>query len=91
MDKGVQRSIGSLPLVIAAIEERVSILEQQVQQLACQRVKVRKVRVYTDEQKAVIRARLLAGQEAARKEREAEFKEAKKVKTDRQEKDELIN
>ena len=77
MDKDIQKSIGSLPLVVAAIEERLSTLEQQVQKLKPQKVKVRKVRKareYTPEQKAAIRARLLAGQEAARKREKSDIK-----------------
>ena len=63
------------------LNKRVAILEKQVQQLASQRPKARKSREYTNEQRAAIRERLLAGQEAARKKREGEAKEKGKAKT----------
>jgi len=53
---------------ITALEERVAALEHISLKLT------RKKRQYTDEQRAAIRERLLAGQEAARKRREAEVK-----------------
>ncbi len=61
------------------LNKRVTVLEKLVQQLAHQKPKARKQREYTDEQRANIRARLLAGQEAAQKKREAETKATKKV------------
>ena len=51
---------------IAALEARVGALEHISLKLN------RKKRQYTDEQRAAIKARLLAGQESARKRREAE-------------------
>lgn len=56
------------------LDVRVTALEKLVGQLTSQKPKARKLREYTDEQRAAIRARLLAGQEAARKKREAESK-----------------
>jgi hypothetical protein len=51
---------------VTILEARVTVLEQSSKQV------IRKKREYTDEQRAIIRARLLAGQEAARKRREIE-------------------
>lgn len=62
------------------LDARVTALEKLVQQLVSQKPKVRKQREYTEEERAKIRARLLAGQEAARKKREVEIKVTKKVK-----------
>jgi hypothetical protein len=56
------------------LNRRVTVLEKLVQQLASQKPKARKSREYTDEERAAIRARLLTGQDAARKKREAESK-----------------
>ena len=66
------------------LNARVTVLEKLVQELKAQRPKARKHREYTDEERAVIRARLLAGQAEARKRREAEGKTIKKVKADKQ-------
>jgi hypothetical protein len=52
---------------IEELELRVNELEEKVGQLMATSKKVRKVREFTPEQKAAIRARLLAGQEAAKK------------------------
>lgn len=57
----------------AGLESRVTILEARVAVLEQSSKKVmRKKREYTDEQRAAIRARFLAGREAARKRREIE-------------------
>lgn len=64
------------------LNTRVTNLEKLVRQLSYKPRKTRKVREYAAEEKAAIRARLLAGQEAARKGREAEAKTNKKVKAD---------
>ena len=53
--------------VYRELSARITALEKLVQQLASQKPKARKIREYSDEQRAAIRARLLAGQEAARK------------------------
>jgi hypothetical protein len=79
MSKKINKVTGDLSTVVSAIEARVTVIEKQVKQLVSQRVKVRKARLFTGEQKAAIRARLLEGQEAARKKREAEAKSAKKA------------
>ena len=62
------KGIMGLEARITALEERVATLEQVSQKFTRKKTK------YTDEQRAAIRARLLAGQEAARKSREAEVK-----------------
>ena len=62
------KEIMDLEAQITALEERVAALENISLKLT------RKKRHYTDEQRAAIRERLLAGQEAARKRREAEVK-----------------
>jgi hypothetical protein len=71
-------------------EARIVDLEEKAARLTKQLKKStkanRKPREYTDEQRAAIRARLLVGQETARKKREAEAKTTKKVKNDKQEK-----
>jgi hypothetical protein len=54
------------------LESRVKNLEEKVAQLMANVNKVRKVREFTDEQRAAIRARLLAGQEAAKKKKVGE-------------------
>ena len=68
------------------LEARVATLERLVRELKLEKLakvlagsgskksasSTRRVREYTDEERAAIRARLLAGQEAARKRREAE-------------------
>jgi hypothetical protein len=61
------------------LNARVTDLEKLVQQLVSQKPKARKQREYSDEERASIRARLLAGQEAARKKREAEVRTSKKA------------
>jgi hypothetical protein len=66
--------------VYEELNKRVTSLEKLVQELSSRPHKPRKFREYTAEEKAAIRARLLAGQEAARKKREAEAKSTKKVK-----------
>jgi peptidoglycan hydrolase CwlO-like protein len=67
------------------LNQRVTVLEKLVGQLASQKPKVRKSREYTGEERAAIRARLLAGQEAARKRREAEAKATKRVRVGKSE------
>jgi len=51
---------------VTILEARVAVLEQSSKRV------MRKKREYTDEQRAAIRVRFLAGQEAARKQRENE-------------------
>ncbi len=71
------------------LEARVKDLETKMVQLMAdikKSPKPRKVRQLTDEQRAAIRVRLLAGQEAARKKRESEVKVSKKVKSENLEK-----
>ena len=81
--------------VTGDLQSRIVILEARVAALEKQARNVKKVihrkREYTEEERVAIRTRLLAGQEAARKKREAEAKATKKVKADKQEKATLIN
>lgn len=72
------------------LNKRVTVLEKLVQELVSQKPKARKQREYTDEQRASIRARLLAGQETAKKKREAEAKASKKVRPVTSEKDKAV-
>ncbi len=58
------------------LNNRVTILEK-----LARKPKARKQREYTEEEKVAIRARLLAGQEAARKRRENKTKVKPEVKT----------
>jgi len=51
---------------VTILEARVAVLEQSSKRV------MRKKREYTDEERAAIRVRFLAGQEAARKRRENE-------------------
>ena len=74
MSKNNKQVTGDLSAVVSAIEERLFNLEKEVRKLGSQRGKVRKVREFSDKQRAAIRARLLAGKEAARKRREKEEK-----------------
>ena len=67
----------TMPKANGDLESRVTFLEGQVGVLEelfrnTKRV-IRQKREYTEEQRAAIRARLLAGQEAARKRREEEI------------------
>jgi len=64
------------------LESRVRLMEKRVTKLETQLEKKlnRRKREYTDDEKKAIRTRLLAGQETARKRREAEDKATKKVK-----------
>jgi len=76
------------------LEARLAALERLVLELRLEKLakvfawseskksakSTRKTREYTDEQRAAIRERLIAGQEAARKQREAEAKPTKKVR-----------
>lgn len=63
------------------LESRVKLLEKRLTKLEIQLEKKlnHRKREYTEEEKKTIRARLLAGQEAAKK-REVEAKTTKKVK-----------
>lgn len=63
---------------VTLVEARVTILEELVK--TGKKVGRRK-KQYTDEEKAAIRARLLAGQEVARKRRETEAKETEKTES----------
>jgi hypothetical protein len=69
------RATGDLESRVTMLERRTAALEQLSKRLT------RKKREYTDEQRAAIRARLLAGQEAARNRRENEAKSMNEVKT----------
>ena len=60
------KGIMGLETKIMALQERIAALEHISLKLT------RKKRQYTDEQRAAIKARLLAGQESARKRRETE-------------------
>ena len=62
------RAAGDLESRVTALEARMAVLEQVSKKV------IRLKRDYTDEERAAIRARLLAGQEAARKRRENEVK-----------------
>ena len=62
------KATGDLESRVTALEARMAVLEQLPRKV------VRRKRDYTDEQRAAIRTRLLAGQEAARKQRENEAK-----------------
>ena len=67
----------TVPKVNGDLESRVTLLEGQVGVLEelfrnTKRI-IRQKREYTDEERAAIRTRLLAGQEAARKKRENEI------------------
>lgn len=64
-------------VTIEELETRVAALERQARKA---KKANRKKHEYTEEERANIRARLLAGQEAARKKREAEVKATKKVR-----------
>jgi len=61
------------------LEKKITALKEQVKKLAPQKSKARKKREYTEEQKAAIRKRLLAGQEAARKRKEVKIEPTKKA------------
>ena len=64
------------------LESRVNTLEKRIAALEQISKKfTRKKREYTDEQRAAIRARLLAGQEAARKKRENDAADIKIIKS----------
>jgi len=72
------KATGDIESRVSLIEARVTVLEElsrNVKQV------IRRKREFTNEERAVIRARLLAGQEAARKRREAEVKATNKVKS----------
>jgi hypothetical protein len=68
---------------VTILEGRITALEKLTDQAP---KKARKVKEYTDEERAAIRARFVKGQEAARKKREAETKATKKVKSVKSEK-----
>jgi phage-related minor tail protein len=82
------------------LEARVAALERLAQELKLEKLakvlagsgskksakSTRRVREYTEEERKAIRARLLAGQEAARKRREAEAKAIKKARAGNSEK-----
>lgn len=73
-----QKVSGSLASRVAVLEGRVGVLEELAGQLS--KKASRRKWEYTEEQRKAIRARLLAGQEAARRRREDEAKAAKKAK-----------
>jgi hypothetical protein len=76
MAKNVKTKASSdLESRVTMLERRTTALEQLSKRFT------RKKREYSDEQRAAIRARLLAGQEAARKRRENEAKTVAEVKT----------
>jgi len=70
------KATGDLESRVTALEARMAVLEQLARKV------VRRKRDYTDEERAAIRARLLAGQEAARKQRENEAKAKVTEKTE---------
>ncbi len=73
-----EKANGELESRVASIESRVAVLEEisrHAKRTICRK------REYTQEERAAIRVRLLAGQEAARKRREAEVKATNKVKS----------
>jgi len=86
------------------LEARVAALERLVQELKLEKLakvlagsgskkpakSTRRVRVYTDQERAAIRARLLGGQEAARKRRETEAKATTKAKPGKSEKVKVV-
>lgn len=63
---------------VEAIEKRLTVLEKAA---GIKKKRTRRSREYTAEEKAAIRARLLAGRDAARKKREAETKAKPDAKT----------
>ena len=80
-----------MPTTYEELEARVATLERLVRELKLEKLakvlagsgskkSTGRAREYTHEERAAIRTRLLAGQEAARKRREAEAKAIKKVR-----------
>jgi hypothetical protein len=69
------KTTGDLESRVTMLEKRTAALEKLSKRFT------RKKREYTDEQRAAIRARLLAGQEAAGNRRENEAKSMNKGKT----------
>ena len=69
------KTTGDLEPRVSTLEQRIAVLEQLSKKFT------RKKREYTDEQRAAIRARLLAGQEAARKKRENDASNIKIIKS----------
>ena len=69
------KATGDLESRVTILEQRIAVLEQLPKKI------VRRKKEYTDEERAAIRARLLAGQEAARKQRENEAKATTEKKT----------
>lgn len=65
---------GDLESRVTTLEERMALLVQLSKKFS------RRKREYTDEQRATIRAWLLAGQEAARKRRENKVKAKKEIR-----------
>ncbi len=70
------KATGDLESRVTIVEQRIAVLEQLSKKI------VRRKNEYTDEERAAIRARLLAGQEAARKQRENEAKAKVTEKTE---------
>jgi cell division protein FtsN len=69
------KATGDLESRVTMLEKRTAALEQLSKKFT------RKKRAYTDEQRAAIRARLLAGREAARKRRDNEAKPTTEKRT----------
>lgn len=69
------KATGDLESKIKMLEDRITALEQLSKKFT------RKKREYTDEQRAAVRARLLAGQEAARKRRENDIDDITIIKS----------
>jgi len=80
--KQTDANTGDFESRLQVLEKRVAALEKLVGK---SKKKIRRTREYTQEEKVVIRARLLAGQEEARKRREDEGKAIKKTKIDKSE------
>lgn len=68
---------GDFEARLQKLEKRVAVLEKRAGNL---KKKARKTREYTPEEKAAVRERLLAGQEAAREKRGTEAQAEKTVK-----------
>ena len=69
---------GDIASRVTSLEDRIAALEKQAWKT---KRATRKKHEYTEEERANIRARLLAGQEAARKRQDNEVKTTKKVKS----------
>ena len=68
--KQTDANTGDLEVRLQKLEKRVAVLEKR----AVKPKKTRRIREYTPEEKAAIRARLVEGQKAAQKRRDNEAK-----------------